>query len=377
MKVQVLFAIFLLITTASVAQDQGYGFKDIMRLDVNEVESQGRTGTCWSFSSTSFLESEVLRNGGPAIDLSEMFAVRMTYPLKAVKYLRYHGKNNFSEGSLNHDVFNCLKLYGAVPESAYFGKTDSRGKHNHSKMVKLLSSYLEAVLKQGEIGPEWKAGFEAILDAYLGDVPENFVYEGKEYTPRRFADEILNINAEDYVSLTSFSHHPLYSEFILEIPDNFSNGTYHNVSLKDLETVADEALKNGYTLAWDADVSDAGFSARSGIAIKPAIAWNDMSAEEKKEAFSEPVEEILVSEEERQEMFDSHVLTDDHLMHIVGMAMDKNGSEYYIVKNSWGNSISFDGYMYVSKAYFRMNTIAIILHKDGVAKSVRKNLALN
>lgn len=353
-----------------------YQFEIVTENDATSVKNQQKTGTCWSFSTVSFLESELIRMGKGTIDLSEMYVVRKTYPLKAERFVRYHGKNNFSPGSLSHDVINCVHNFGMVPEAVYSGKKNPDDVHNHSEMHRMLNKMLEETIKSKTLSEEWKASFAAILDVYLGEDPEKFTYNDKEYTPRTFADEVLNINANDYVSLSSFLHHPFNEKFILEVPDNFCDGMFYNIPIEDLTKTVDFALENGFTIAWDCDVSDKGFSARKGIAIMPEKDWKEMTKEEAKLVFETPTKELEVTQEMRQAAFDDYTLTDDHLMHITGIVKDQNGTKYYIVKNSWGENISKKGYLYVSEAYFKMNTISILLHKDGIPKNINKQLGL-
>ena len=371
---------FLISVTLVYAQSgesgSDYQFETMHAVEATAVKSQDRTGTCWSFSSNSFLESELLRMNKGQFDLSEMYSVYRTYQDKGLNYMRYHGKANFSEGSLNHDVFRCLEQFGAMPEAAYAGKKDEKGRYDHSKMVKLLTKMLEATQEQKGYDENWSLAFDQMLNIYMGEIPETFEYKGKSYTAISFRDEVLGLKANDYVSLTSFSHHENYSKFILEVPDNYSHGSYYNLPLESLEKVVDHALAEGFSIAWDADVSDPGFSARNGLGIVPAKNWGEMNSEEKTAVFDEPVAQKVITSEMRQTAFDSYKLTDDHLMHITGLAKDQHGDEYYVVKNSWGSKISFDGYMYISKAYFNMNTIAIVLHKDGIPKGVLKSLKL-
>ncbi len=362
-----------LLMATSFSYSQTYEFETVKDLSCTEVKSQDMTGTCWSYSTTSFLESEFIRMGKGSIDLSEMYNVRMVYPEKAMNYVRYHGKTQFGQGSLSHDVINSAAKYGLVPESVYSGKNNGEDKHNHDELEKMLKSSLEVVLGQRTVSNTWMSAYNAILDSYLGPIPTKFKYKKKEYTPESFAKH-LGFNADDYVSIASFTHHPFYEEFILEVPDNFSNGTYENVPLDEFMKVIDHALENGFTLAWDADVSESTFSRKTGMAIIPEKKQKDMSQEEKDRLFKEIIPEKNVTQEMRQKGFEDHTTTDDHLMHIVGKLKDQKGNVFYKVKNSWGKKNGIDGYMYVSVPYMKMKSIAVLLHKDGIPKDIAEKI---
>lgn len=357
----------VLCSTALFLNGQVYQFSEVNNLTSTEVKSQDNTGTCWSYSTTSFLESEVLRLGKGNVDLSEMYNVRMVYPKKAIDYVRYQGKNQFSQGSLAHDVIWSAGTYGLIPEFAYPGKENKDDKHDHSEMEKVLKSILDVVLKESPISTTWSKAFNGVLDAYLGEVPQKFDYENKTYTPKEFAS-YLGFDASNYVSITSFTHHPFYEDFILEVPDNFSKGSFENVQLDELVKIIDHALDNGYTLAWDGDVSEKGFSSKEGLAILPE------KGASKETLFKEVVKEEVTTQKSRQKNFDSQRTTDDHLMHITGKMKDQNGVIYYKVKNSWGSERGHDGYIYMSTEYLKMKTVSVLLHKDGVPKDLAKKL---
>lgn len=355
------------------AQSQDYGFETLVDLEATEIKSQGNTGTCWSFSTVSFIESELIRMGKGQHNISEMYNVRYIYEDKADNYIRRQGKAQFSQGSLAHDVIQTISKHGLVPDEAYPGLKKGEERHDHDEMESMLGAILGTVLNMDVISTTWKASYNAILDVYLGESPSKFTYKGKEYTPQNFARE-MEIIPSNYVSISSFSHHPFYSEFILEVPDNWSNGTFENIPINELEKVTQEALKSGYSLCWDADVSEKTFSSATGIAVMPEKEWKEMSEKEKKEAFQQPVKEVSVDDAYRQKHFDNQNTTDDHLMHITGMMKDKNGTVWYKVKNSWGTARGIEGYMYVSSAYFRAKTISILLHKEAVSKDVAKKI---
>lgn len=361
----IILSLIIIATAMTTAQSQ-YVFTDVKKVSCTNVKSQDRTGTCWSFATASFIESELMRMGHGEVDLSEMFVVRNIYRDKAFNYVYRQGKANFSQGSLGHDLMRAFQKHGAIPESVYAGR-DEGEKHNHSEMEKALKGMLDGVIKSSSLSEHWPAAVEGVLDAYLGEAPETFTYNQKTYTPETFAAS-LNINADDYINFTSFTHHPYYGTFILEIPDNYSNGSYYNVPLSDLLQVIDNAIANGYSVAWDGDVSEEGFSGKSGIAVLPS--------EDDAKPFEGPVEEIKVTQDLRQAGFESYATTDDHLMHLVGTAVDQNNNPYYIIKNSWGEISPYKGFVYMSRPYVAMKTISIMVHKEAVPASIRKKLKL-
>ncbi len=380
-KIHLTLGTILLLTlcfnTQTIAQTAGYNFKLEKALSATPVKNQQNTGTCWSFSTTSFVESELIRIGQGEHDLSEMYTVRQIYLEKALNYIRRQGKAQFSEGSLSHDVINIVRKYGAVPESAFNGLNNGDIKYNHSELEAVLQGMLDGMIKnKGNLSNHWKNAVEAILDVYLGEVPAEFKYNEKSYDAKSFADKVLKINPNDYIELTSYEHHPFYKACVLEIPDNFSNGFYYNVPLADLEKITDNAVTLGYTVAWDCDVSEKGFSQKNGLAILPAKSWNDMTKDEKKAAFKVPVPQMEVDQAMRQSTFDNYSTTDDHLMHITGIAKDSKGDSYYQVKNSWGERGEFDGYLYASKAYFQLKTVAVMVHKDAIPTQIKEKLGL-
>ncbi len=349
-----------LLSFCTIALPAQYTFTVDEHSPYTSVKSQDRTGTCWSFATTSFLESELLRMGKGKYDLSEMFTVRTIYEDKALNYILRQGKANFGEGSLAHDVLRAVEMGGAVPQEVYSGLLPGQTSYDHSEMSAALKGLLDGVLQGKHPGSRWDDAFRAVLDVYMGAVPQEFSYRGKKYTPKTFAEK-LGIKSSDYISLTSFTHHPFYTSFILEIPDNYSNGSYYNIPLDELVAAVDKALEAGYTIAWDGDVSEKGFSARHGLAILP-------EDPRRPDLFDKPGPELKVTQEARQEAFMSFFTTDDHLMHIVGLAHDQQGKKYYVVKNSWGNLGPYGGVIYMSEAYFRMKTVAVTLHKSVFSK---------
>ncbi len=335
-----------------------YTFKPSSDLHCSTIKDQDRTGTCWSFATTSFLESEIWRTKQLNIDLSEMYSVRATYLDKAQNYILRQGKANFSEGSLSHDVINALRQVGIIPETAFSGKLNASKRHDHGELLAASKGFLDGLNRRKTLSPQWEAAMNGILDSYLGQVPASFDYKGKKYSPQEFA-KFLEINPDNYISITSFTHHPFYTNFVLEIPDNYSNGSYLNIPIDSLENLVDKALKNGFTVAWDGDVSEKGFRHAKGLAIVPVEADRD-------DLWESPGAEKTVDQAMRQVCFENKQTTDDHLMHLTGIAYDKRGTKYYKVKNSWGTSNAKKGFLYLSSAYFRLKTVAVLLHKEAL-----------
>jgi len=370
---KIIASICLFISTYCI-NAQEYKFTPIVDIECSTVKSQGRTGTCWSFSTSSFLEAEIKRITGKDIDLSEMYTVRNTYPKKAWNYVMRQGKAQFSEGGLAHDVLNSVNDYGLVPESAYSGLAKGEEKHNHAEMVAVLKSMLDTYIKNParSLSPKWKEAIEAVLDIYLGKNISEFPFEGKTYTPHSFKQE-LGINSNNYITLTSYKHQPFYSSFILNIPDNFSNGSMYNVPLDEFEQTIINALKNGYTVELDTDVSEQTFSSKNGVAIIPN------NKEKAAESLLSVRPEMDITQEYRQQEFENYNTTDDHLMHITGLIKDQNGTIYFKTKNSWGNSgdrIKYGGYVYMSSAFIRLKAISVTIHKDALAKNISKKLSI-
>jgi bleomycin hydrolase len=379
---------------AQEKKDTSYRFIMIKEFPHTSVKDQNRTGTCWSFASASFIESELLRIGKPEVDLSEMFLVNHCYSDKADRYVRMQGNTNFGSGGLLHDMLYVMKNYGLVPESSYPGLNYGEKKHAHGEVDNLLKNMVVSVVqnKSHKISPVWSTAFKKSADAYFGDIPEEFKYEMKKYTPLTFVSDFCGgINPDDYVEITSFSHHPFYQQFILEVPDNWLWANLYNVQLNDLQQIIDNALDKGYTVAWSADVSEKGFlTSQKGVAVVPEASKADMNdaeitkweklsdAEKEKEMYklSKPGKEKVITQEIRQAAFDSQETTDDHSMHIIGTAKDQNGTIYYKIKNSWGPYNSYDGYFYASAPYIQYKTTAIMVHKDAVPLELRKKLGL-
>ena len=382
-------AVFLVSAQDDKEKAKGYEFEIIKELKNTPVKNQFRSGTCWSFSAVSFLESEMLNLGKPEVDLSEAWIIRHSYSDKAKRYVRWHGHLNFAGGGAFHDVTNTIKKYGIVPEEIYDGLNYGTEKYVHGEFDAVLKGYMDQVIKNKnrELSTAWHNGLEGILDAYLGEKPEKFTYQGKEYTPESFAAEFTGINPEDYIEVTSFTHHPYYSKFILEVPDNWSYDEVYNVTMDDFIEIIDNSLEMGHTVAWAGDVSEKGFSWKHGIAIVPDVEYEETSGTDKERltglsieqriySFQQPVKEIEITPEMRQKEFDNYKTTDDHGMHIVGVAKDQTGNKFYIVKNSWDVDNSYDGYIYMSEAFIKYKATDIMIHKEMVPRKIARKLDL-
>ena len=369
-----LYIVFVFASGLFSAWAQNYEFQKVNDIECLPVISQDITGTCWSFSTSSFLESEIIRLMGKKIDLSEMFQARTTYLSKAENYVMRQGKANFSEGALAHDVLNSVAKNGLVPNSVFDGLNEGESKHNHAEMVAVLEAMLKTYVDNPakKLSPNWKQAINAVLDIYLGSIPTKFEYEGKNYTPKSFA-EFAKIKPENYVTLTSFLHEANYKSFILNIPDNFSNGSMYNLPLNEFISNIDYALANGYSLSLDCDVSEATFSGKYGVAFIPE------KDEDAKTGLTEIITEKNITPEFRQQEFENLATTDDHLMHIVGKVKDQKGNTYYKVKNSWGSDekkVANGGFVYMSVAYMKLKAISVMVHKDGLDAKTKKELKL-
>lgn len=367
-----------------------FEFKEIVRHDASPVESQGRTGTCWSFSALSFLESEIMRvnKTDKPIVLSEMFIVRKAYEAKAKKYIRMDGRTNFGQGGAFHDIPYVIKNYGIVPQNVYTGLKKKSDTYNHSEMFNKLNEIVSNAKSEGKgIQQSWVESYNKVLDENIGELPETFKFKGEKYTSQSFYKS-LGIDMDDYLSITSFTNHPMYSKCMLEIPDNWLWDESYNVSVDEMYETVLHALKSGYTIAWGADVSEKGFSFKNGLAIVPIKKekivvegednknFSDAGADKKSSVFTQPDTEVVVTQQMRQEGYDQKETTDDHGMHIVGLYRDKKGRNFFLVKNSWGTSNYPEGYLYVSESYFKLKTINIYLHKDGISDVLATKLGL-
>lgn len=370
-----LVILFLLVSTIANSQDAGYIFTMKKELPYTSVKNQNATSTCWCFSGISMLESELLRMGKKPYDLSEMFIVRHTYEKKAQMYTRMHGNSSFAGGGEYGDLLSGCREVGLVPDIAYPGLNYGETKHNHSEMDASLKGFMDAVIKSSKLSTAWFAGINGILDAYLGKIPDSFNYEGKTYTPASFMKE-LGINPDDYVLITSFNHHPFYKQFVLEVPDNWAAGYFYNLPLDEFIQVIDNSVMTGYSVGWASDMSDKGFSMKQGVAIIPEKNWNEMTEEEVSEVFSGPHPEKLITQEIRQKEFDNFSTTDDHGMHIIGLATDQSGNTFYKVKNSWGVIGKYDGFIFVSKPYLMMRTTNIMVNKNAIPAAIAKKMGI-
>ncbi|BCG52970.1 aminopeptidase [Alistipes indistinctus] len=372
-------------------QPEKYVFTDLKTVPATSVKDQSRSGTCWCFSGVALLESDLLRRSGDTVDLSEMWIVRHAYYDKALRYARMHGKTNLDAGGISYDVPYMMSLYGIVPDSVYRGLNYGTPNHVHGELNAVIKAYMDAVIAAPNktLSTAWKEGLNGILDAYFGQMPETFTVNGKSYTPQSWM-EALKIDPQDYVQLTSFTHHPFYRSFVLEIPDNWTASQVYNIPLEELQMVIDSSLEAGYAVNWAADVSEKGFAFDKGFAIVPVTEaeevsgsdrarWTKLTDEELKKMAQSPVgptPEKTITQQMRQDAFDNYETTDDHGMLIVGLAKDQEGHPFYKVKNSWGERGTYKGYFYASAPYVLYKTTAILVNKNSIPQSVRAKLGL-
>lgn len=380
MKKIVLFSILALpyVLFAQKVDVGNYSFKMEKDVDTEPVQNQNITGTCWSFSTLSFIESEVKRRKGIDVKLAEMWIVRHTYIEKAERYVRFHGNVNMAQGGAFHDVTAMIDKYGIVPQSEYSGLNYGTDNHVHSELESVLKAMCDAIIKNKnrKLSTAWRGAIAATVDAYLGAPVENFTYNGKKYTPKSFA-AYLDIKEDDYVVLTSFTHQDMYDQFILELPDNWMHKTAYNVPLDEFMSSVKTSLDRGFSLAWGADVSEKGFSHRNGVAIVPVGNWDGIKSRKQIDSvLKQPAAQEKITASSRQEAYDNYTTTDDHGMHIVGYGREKNSGElYYKIKNSWGTkSNECGGYFYASESYLAYKTINVMVHKDALSKSLRKKM---
>jgi bleomycin hydrolase len=417
MKKTFLFLASITSVVSLFAQDGGRtNFTVVKQVPATPVKNQALTGTCWSFSTTSLVESQSLKNNLGEFDLSEMFTVRNIYMEKAKNYILRQGRAQFGEGGLGHDQIRAIATYGAIPESVYSGlKPGANQSHNHEKLSTNLKQYLDDLLKHIPLPANWMDGVVKILDEGLGKVPAQFDYKGKSYTPQSFAKTVLQFNANDYVNITSFTHHPYYEPFILEVPDNFSNGAYINIPLEEMIQLTKDAITGGYSVMWDADVSNIGFKQGNGIAALYDTTINSMrrmdmrklkaenerkqkttgesdvalnkntenktetktdDADDKAANMDGTKEEVRWDADLRQALFENLTTQDDHLMHITGLEKSKNGKDFFIVKNSWGKIGPDNGYINVSESYFAINTVSLVVPKAALSKAMLEKMKI-
>lgn len=393
MKKTLLFAALGLLSLSTFAQnakpEEGFVFTTVKENPITSTKNQNRSSTCWSFSGLGFLESELLRTGKGEYDFSEMFVVHHTMVDRAERYVRLHGDNSFSPGGSFYDIIYCMKHYGLAPQDAMPGIMYGDSLPVHNELDAVAGAYVNAIAKGDfkKLSPVWKKGISSIYDTYLGAYPEKFTFKGKEYTPMTFAKS-LGLNPDDYVSLTSYTHHPFYTQFSIEIQDNWRNGLSYNLPMDEFMAVMDNAVKKGYTFAWGSDVSEDGFT-RDGVAVVPDVdkaaelsgsdmaRWTGLTASDKrKELTTKPAPEKEITQEMRQEAFDNWQTTDDHGMLIYGIAKDQSGKEYFMVKNSWGKAGKYKGLWYASKAFVAYKTMNILVHKDALPKEIAKKLGI-
>jgi len=393
-----MIALFMASVSTGFAQetakksDSGYVFTIIKKLPATAVKNQNRSSTCWSYSTVGLMEAELLRTKHDTFNLSDMFCVRKTYSDKAGMFVRFNGHHNFGPGGAAHDVTNVMRKYGMMPAEAYPGNVIGEDKPVHNEMDAVLEAMVNAVIKNPnkKLTPVWHQAFDAVVDTYLGKIPEKFNYKGVEYSSKTFGD-MLGLNPDDYVELTSYTHHPFYSKFIMEVPDNWIMDEIYNIPLDDLLKVIHNSIEEGYTVAWGADISEKGFSWKNGVAVVPdknapevsgleSAKWSKMSDADKDKLlykFDKPMPEKKVTQEMRQLEFDNYQTTDDHGLLITGTATDQNGSPYFLVKNSWGTEGSpYKGYFYVSEPYIQLKTMDIMVNIKAIPKDIRKKLGI-
>jgi len=368
-------------------------FTTIKENPITSMKDQNRSGTCWDYSTLSFFEAEALKATGRTFDLCESFVANKTYMERAIQVVRYHGDCQFAQGGSAEDVLATLKTHGICPEGAmpFPGSLYGDSLNNFNEFFSILEPYVAAIAKSNskKLSNQWKVGFQGILDAYLGKCPETFTYEGKQYTPKTFVKE-LGIDLNDYVSITSYTHHPFYTAFAVEVQDNWRFPLSYNVPMDEMMKIIDNAIELGYTVAWGGDVSEEGFTrqglayaidtkATQSLAGSDMAKWLKMTADKKKNLIDSlgcKVPELVPTQELRQERFDNWQLTDDHGMHIYGVAKDQNGKEYYMVKNSWGETGDYKGTWYMTKAFIAANTMDYLVNKKAIPADIRKKLGI-
>jgi len=379
MKKLFTYFLFLLMAfsfTLKAQTDEGYKFTITKQLPATSVKNQAGTETCYTFSAISMIESELLRTGKGEYDLSEMFMVRNFYIEKAERYMRFHGLVAFPTGGEANNTFDYFAKVGLVPEEAYPGLNYGSPMHNHGELHTVLEGFVQSITEKGKKSSTmWKKGIEALLNTWLGDYPVNFTYKGKSYTPQSFAKE-LELNPDDYILVTSFTHKPLYQKSILDMPDNWDMSSAYNVAFDDLERIIDYSIENGYTLVWSSDLGGGQAISSEGIYVVPQQDCSRMKREEIAPLFKNIIPEKTITPEIRQKAYDSFQTTDDHAMHLLGIAKDQNGNKFYYVKNSWGAGGKYNGYLYVSVPFIRLSTTSLLLNKHGVPKDILQKLGI-
>ncbi len=353
-----------------------FDFKEVIDLEATSVKNQGSAGTCWSYSGNSFLESEMIRMGKQPVDLAEIYTARNVYLSKARNYILFNGNLGLGDGGETHDVMNMLRKFGAMPQQAYTLEDYGKGAVKSADFQEKFKTILDAYIKNEDPkkGISWVSDINNYLDEKLGKLPATFQYNGKEYTPQAFAKDVVGINPDDYIEFSSYKDSPYYEKMVLPVPDNWSYDQLYNVPMKELTDIIDHALSKGYTIAWSSDVSEPYFSWKNGVAHVPDMDLNGITDEQRKQIFNGPIQEKQVTEDLRLEGLYSLNTTDDHAMQIVGLAKDQNGKEYYKVKNSWGASNDYKGYLYVTKAFVQLKSTGILLNKGGVPKNIKSKL---
>ena len=390
MKLKLFFSAAAIALAATAATAQDYQFTTVKENPITSIKNQYRSGTCWCFSALSFVESEILRTKGVEVDLSEMFVVGKSYRDRAIKYVRLDGHLNFAAGSSFGDVLHVINDYGIVPQNFTEGYGFNYGTElpEHNELDAALKGYVSAIVKNPNrtLSTAWINGFDNIVEAYFGEIPATFTVDGVEYTPESYRD-FLGINYDDYVNITSFTHHPFYEPFVIEVCDNWRWDTAYNLPMDEMMEVMYNAIEKGYTIAWGSDVSEKGFT-RDGLAVVPveqkkAVAGSDQERwvgkaadAPKEEVKAELPEEMVITQEMRQDGYDRKTTTDDHGMHIYGLAKDQNGTNYFMVKNSWGETGKYKGVWYASDAFVRYKTLNIVVHKDALPKHIAKKLGI-
>ncbi|WP_313264589.1 C1 family peptidase [Sphingobacterium sp.] len=351
-------------------------FTELIRLKSTTVKNQGASNTCWSYTGNSFLESEMIRMGRNPVAISPLYTVRKAYLERARNYLRLHGGLKLNEGGQLHDVMQILRMHGAMPRAAYTGIKAGKSSSNFKGLRAALNSRLSSMVKSRELKRSWEQDVEVLMDDYLGKVPVNFDYRGKSYTALSFANQVIGIDPDQYIHIASVTTAPYYKPFVFLIPDNWSFSQFYNLPMEELTAVIDRALIKGFTVACTVDISEPGFSWLYGIAYVPQKSVSDMTSEENKTQFVRPQPERKVDAMERQNAFDAWQTTDDHALHIIGLAKDQNGKEYYVAKNSWGRGNAFQGFVYLTKEYVHYKSTALMLHKDALESPLKNKFGI-